>query len=86
MFDSMCPRPSLVNIHHCCFVIIYFIYKMLLKKVAVINPHTSATFQSIDSLITPEHVDKIAAFFAECNTISSEISSLRKQYAAQDYT
>ena len=25
-------------------------------------------------------------FFAECNTIASEISSLRKQYAAQDYT
>ena len=62
MFDSTCPRPSRVNIHHCCFVIIYFIYKMLLKKVAVINPHTSATFQLIDSLITPEHVDNIAAF------------------------
>ena len=57
---------------------------MLLKKVAVINPHTRAAFQSIDSYAGARGQD--CGFFAECNTIASEISSLRKQYAVQDYT
>ena len=62
MLDSTCPSPSRVNIHRCCFVIIYFIYKMLLKKVAVINQTLIQEQPSNRSTLTPEHVDKIAAF------------------------